>query len=140
MTAVKIKPRLQLTVVGSPGYFETREMPRTPADLRDHVCIRNIYPSGTAYAWEFSRAGKLIAFEPTGPISLDDHELMVEAARAGLALAYVWEERARQFIERGELVECLASWCAPEDWLYLYYPARKYLSAGLRAVIEALRV
>jgi hypothetical protein len=27
----------------------------------------------------------------------------------------------------------------PEDWLYLYYPTRKYLSAGLRAVIEALR-
>jgi hypothetical protein len=27
----------------------------------------------------------------------------------------------------------------PEDWLYIYYPTRKYLSAGLRAVIQALR-
>jgi len=140
MTAVKIKPRLRLTVVGSPAYFAAHDVPKTPADLKDHVCIRNIYPSGASYSWEFSRAGEIIAFEPTGPISLDDHELMVEAARAGVALAYVWEERARPFIERGELVECLASWCAPEDWLYLYYPARKYLSAGLRAVIEALRV
>jgi hypothetical protein len=35
--------------------------------------------------------------------------------------------------------ECLASWRAPEDWLYLYYPTRKHLSAGLRTVIEALR-
>lgn len=56
MTAVKIKPRLRLTVVGSPAYFERYRMPRTPADLKDHVCIRNIYPSGTAYPWEFSRA------------------------------------------------------------------------------------
>ncbi|MBK1841897.1 LysR family transcriptional regulator [Azospirillum sp. YIM B02556] len=140
MTAVKIKPRLRLTVVGSPAYFETRPVPKAPADLKDHVCIRNLYPSGAAYAWEFSRAGKIIAFEPAGPLSLDDHELMVEAARSGVALAYVWEERARPFIERGELIECLASWCAPEDWLYLYYPTRKHLSAGLRAVIEALRV
>ncbi|CAO3402030.1 LysR family transcriptional regulator [Azospirillum palustre] len=140
MTAVKIKPRLRLTVVGSPAYFETRPVPKVPADLKDHVCIRNLYPSGTAYAWEFSRAGKIIAFEPAGPLSLDDHELMVEAARSGVALAYVWEERARPFIARGELIECLASWCAPEDWLYLYYPTRKHLSAGLRAVIEALRV
>jgi DNA-binding transcriptional LysR family regulator len=31
------------------------------------------------------------------------------------------------------------SWCAPEDWLYLYYPTRKYLSAGLRAIIETMR-
>ncbi|MGA1860128.1 LysR family transcriptional regulator [Azospirillum sp. 11R-A] len=140
MTAVKIKPRLRLTVVGSPAYFETRPVPKVPADLKDHVCIRNLYPSGTAYAWEFSRASKIIAFEPAGPLSLDDHELMVEAARSGVALAYVWEERARPFIARGELIECLASWCAPEDWLYLYYPTRKHLSAGLRAVIEALRV
>jgi Transcriptional regulator len=140
MTAVRIKPRLRLTVVGSPAYFEAHAVPKVPADLKDHVCVRNIYPSGTAYAWEFSRAGKTIEFEPTGPLSLDDHELMVEAARAGLALAYVWEERARPYIATGELIECLASWCAPEDWLYLYYPTRKYISAGLRAVIEVLRV
>lgn len=139
MTAVKIKPRLRLTVVGSPAYFKNRPIPKTPADLKDHVCIRNIYPSGKPYAWEFSRAGKIIAFEPTGPLSLDDHELMVEAARSGVALAYVWEDRARPYIAQGQLIECLASWCAPEDWLYLYYPTRKYLSAGLRAVIEALR-
>jgi len=65
---------------------------------------------------------------------------MVEAALSGVGLAYVWEERARPHVENGSLVECLASWSAPEDWLYLYYPTRKYLSAGLRAVIDALRV
>jgi len=140
MTAVKIKPRLRLTVVGSPAYFERYPVPRTPADLKQHVCIRNIYPSGAAYPWEFSRAGKIIEFEPTGPLSLDDHELMVEAAMSGVALAYVWEDRARPHLASGELVECLASWCAPEDWLYLYYPTRKHISAGLRAVVEALRV
>lgn len=140
MTAVKIKPRLRLTVVGSADYFERHPIPKTPADLTDHVCVRNIYPNGTPYPWEFSRAGKTIEFEPTGSLSLDDHELMVEAAKAGVALAYVWEDRARPLIADGTLVECLASWCAPEDWLYLYYPTRKHISAGLRAVIEALRV
>jgi len=140
MTAVKIRPRLRLSVVGSPAYFERHPAPRTPADLKQHVCIRNIYPSGTAYPWEFSRAGKIIEFEPTGPLSLDDHELMVEAAISGVALAYVWEDRARPHLASGDLVECLASWCAPEDWLYLYYPTRKHISAGLRAVVEALRV
>ena len=107
--------------------------------LNGHVCIRYIYPSGTAYAWEFSRAGKIIEFEPTGSLSLDDHELMVEAAKSGVALAYVWEHRAHPYLDSGQLVEYLASWCAPEDRLYLYYPSRKYLSAGLRAVIQALR-
>src|SRR5262249_30344076 len=139
MTAVKIKPRLRLAVVGSPAYLARYGTPRTPADLKDHVCIRNIYPSGVAYAWEFSRAGKIIAFEPTGPLSLDDHELMVEAARSGVALAYAWEHRALPLLKSGKLIEVLASWTAPEDWLYLYYPTRKFISAGLRALIEALR-
>ncbi len=113
MTAVKIKPRLRFAVVGSSSYFEHRPLPKTPEDLRHHVCIRNIYPSGKPYAWEFSRAGKIIEFEPTGSLSLDDHELMVEAALSGVGLAYVWEERARPHIENGSLVECLASWSAP---------------------------
>jgi hypothetical protein len=37
------------------------------------------------------------------------------------------------------LIGCLEDWIAPEDWLYLYFPARKHLSAGLRAVISAMR-
>ncbi len=140
MTAVKIKPRLRFAVVGSPAYFERHAIPKSPDDLRNHVCIRNIYPSGTPYAWEFSRAGSIIEFQPTGPLSLDDHELMVEAALSDVGLAYVWEERARRYIADGRLIECLASWGAPMEWLYLYYPTRKFMSAGLRAVIETLRV
>src|SRR5262249_16270347 len=114
MTAVRIKPRLRLTVVGSPAYFEHHPVPRTPADLKDHVCIRNIYPSGKPYAWEFSRAGKIIEFHPEGPLSLDDHALMVEAALSGLGLAYVWADRATAHLASGALIECLAPWCAPE--------------------------
>jgi DNA-binding transcriptional LysR family regulator len=140
MTAVKIKPRLRLSVVGSPAYFEKRAMPKTPADLQHHVCIRNTYPSGAAYPWSFHRGDKEVEHQPSGPLSLDDHELMVEAALSGAALAYVWEDRARAHIESGRLVQCLSAWCPPEDWLYLYYPARKYISAGLRAVIKALRL
>ena len=139
MTAVKMKFRARFAVVGSPAYFRQHTVPKTPADLKDHVCIRNVFPTGTPYPWEFSRAGKAVEFHPTGALSLDDHELMVEAARAGTTLAYVWEDRARRFIESGELVECLVPWSADEEWLYLYYPTRKHLPAGLRAVIAALR-
>lgn len=140
MTAVRIKPRLRFAVIGSPAYFEQHPMPKKPADLRDHVCIRNLYPSGVPYAWSFSRGGEELDFEPSGPLALDDHELMIEGALSGVALAYVWELRARRHIKNGDLVECLEAWCAPEDWLHLYYPTRKHQSAGLRVVIDALRV
>ena len=140
MTAVKINPRLRFAVVGSPAYFERRAIPSSPADLHNHVCIQNMYPTGTRYPWSFSRDGNNIDFEPTGPIALHDHELMIEAALSGICLAYVWEDRARPYVESGRLMTCLDAWIEPEDWLYLYYPTRKYISAGLRAVIDALRV
>ncbi|WP_428032541.1 LysR family transcriptional regulator [Ancylobacter sp.] len=140
MTAVRIKPQMRFAVVGSPAYFEKRPPPKTPDDLRAHACIRNLYPSGVPYAWSFSRGGREIDVEPTGPLSLDDHELMIEAALSGAALAYVWELRARPHVESGRLIECLQPWCPPEQGLHLYYPTRKHMSAGLRVVIEALRV
>jgi DNA-binding transcriptional LysR family regulator len=140
MVAVKIKPRLRFAVVGSPQYFRSRSVPKTPRQLAEHVCIRNMYPSGAKYPWEFERKGEKIAFNPTGPIALDDHELMVQVALSGTALAYIWEKRAEREILEGKLIRCLDEWCAPEDWLYLYYPSRKHISAGLRAVVEALRV
>jgi DNA-binding transcriptional LysR family regulator len=140
MVAVKIRPRLRFAVVGSPDYFRERAIPKTPRDLGDHVCVQNMYPSGVRYPWEFERGAEAVAFHPTGPIALDDHELMVQVALSGVALAYVWENRAEREIADGRLVRCLDEWCPPEDWLYLYYPSRRNMSAGLRAVIEAMRV
>lgn len=140
MTAVKINPRLKFAVVGSPDYFAQRSAPRTPAELTEHVCIRNMYPSSVTYPWSFGRNGEELDIEVKGPLALHDHEMMIEAALAGVALAYVWEDRARPYIESGRLISCLDDWIVPEDWLYLYYPTRKYLSAGLRAVIDALKI
>lgn len=139
MTAVRVNPRLRFSVVGSPGYFKTRPMPRVPADLRDHVCIQNLYPTGVRYAWAFEKDGREVEYQPTGPFASDDHELIVQAALSGVGLGYVWEDRAAREIAEGRLIRCLEPWCAPDDWLYLYYPTRKYISAGLRAVIEAMR-
>jgi DNA-binding transcriptional LysR family regulator len=139
MTAVKIRPRLRLLVVGSPAYFDGRPAPQMPADLKGHVCIQNMYPNTTRYPWFFSRHGDEVEFEPTGPIALHDHELMIEAALAGIALAYVWENRAQPYLADGRLVACLEDWIVPEDWLYIYYPTRKHMSAGLRAIVEMLR-
>jgi DNA-binding transcriptional LysR family regulator len=140
MVAVRINPRLRLIVVGSPDYFEARPIPKTPHDLKDHVGIQNTFPNGNRFAWEFRKGDDAVDYWPTGPIALDDHELIVQAAQAGVGLGYVWAQRAQVALADGSLVQCLDDWCQPEDWLYLYYPSRRNMSAGLRAVIEAMRV
>ncbi|MGO8021212.1 LysR family transcriptional regulator [Rhizobium leguminosarum] len=139
MVAVKIRPRLRLVVVGSPSYFEHRPIPTEPSDLANHLCIRNLFPSGAQYPWEFEKDGQSYVHSPVGPLSLDDHELMMQAAVAGVALAYVWQNRVDQQVADGTLVQVLDDWCQPEDFLYLYYPSRRHMSAGFRAVIDAMK-
>ena len=39
-------------------------------------------------------------------------------------------------IAAGRLVQCLDAWCAVDQNLFLYYPSRRYVSAGLRALID----
>ena len=139
MIALRIKPRIRLVVVGSPAYFETRPKPATPHELKRHLCIQNMFPSGARYAWEFEKDGQTVSFQPTGPLSLDDHELMTQAALGGVGLAYIWEPRVERAIAGGELIQVLDDWCQPEEPLYLYYPSRRHMSAGFRAVIDAIR-
>jgi DNA-binding transcriptional LysR family regulator len=139
MIAVRIKPVLRFAVVGAPSYFATRDIPLTPEDLRRHECIRYRYPSGAMYNWQFERDGQTLDVEVEGPLTVDSQELMVEAALRGCGIAYVWDYRVSSHLASGALVRCLDDWCVFDDSLFLYYPSRRHVSAGLRALIEFLR-
>lgn len=140
MVAVRIRPRLRFAVVGSPKYFQTRKPPRHPKDLHAHICIRYRFPSGALYSWEFERNAEKLEVDVAGPISLDSQEMMAEAALQGCGLAFVWDVRVRAHLASGALIRCLQEWCPYEDDLFLYYPSRRNVSAGLRAVIEKIKV
>jgi DNA-binding transcriptional LysR family regulator len=139
MIAVRIKPRLRMAVVGSPRYFQSRKPPRAPNELHDHQCIRYRFPSGAIYHWEFERGDEKLEVEVSGPLTLDSQELMVEAALQGCGLAYVWDARVQAYLASGTLVRCLDDWCSYED-LYLYYPSHRHVPAGLRVLVERLRL
>jgi DNA-binding transcriptional LysR family regulator len=139
MVAVHIKPRLRFAVVGSPEYFDGRPRPSTPGDLREHDCIRYRFPSSAIYNWQFERDGEAVDVEVEGPLTLDSQELMVEAALQGCGLAFVWDHRVAQHLANNSLIRCLDDWCAFDDGLCLYYPSRRYVSAGLRALINLMR-
>jgi len=139
MIAVRLKPRFRFAVVGSPDYFSRYPVPLTPHDLQHHECIRYTFPSGKILNWEFVKEGKTVEVDVTGPLTTDNQELMVDAAARGLGLAYIWEDRAAPYLCDGRLKRCLEDWCTNEEDLFLYFPSRKHQTAGLRAVIDAMK-
>lgn len=139
MIAIPLGLPLRLLVMGSPEYFSRHPVPQTPTDLLKHRCIRLRLPSGRIYHWEFERHGETHAVDVQGVLTLDESTLVLEAARAGLGLVYATQWNAAADLAAGRLVSVLEDWTPPFDGLSLYYPGRRHVPAGLRALIELIR-
>ncbi|MEH0295773.1 MULTISPECIES: LysR family transcriptional regulator [unclassified Agrobacterium] len=139
MVAVKFGGDVRFIAVAAPSYLEGRARPHTPDDLFAHRCIRQRLPSGKRYRWEFSKRGAEVAIDVPGNLTLDDNDLLVQAAVDGRGIAYVPDYFAQPFLASGQLVTVLDDWCPPTPGLALYYPRSRHVPSPLRAFIDLLR-
>ncbi len=139
MIAVRLTETTRFAAVASPAYLATRDRPAVPQDLYQHDCIRFRFESGAIYRWEFERNGVAEIINVNGPLTLTDQTLMVEAAIAGLGIAFVPDFLVIDAIQMGRLERLLDSWCPPFPGVCLYYPGRRHVSSGLRALIETIK-
>jgi DNA-binding transcriptional LysR family regulator len=140
MIAVRIGPDMRMAVVAAPSYFETRPKPMVPQDLTGHACIGLRMPThGGLFVWEFEKRGREVNVRVEGPLVFNNFKLRLEAALAGLGLAYMPEDRAEEHVARGQLVRVLEDWCAPFAGYHLYYPSRRQPTPAFAVLVEALR-
>ena len=140
MIAVRIGPDMRMAVVGSPGYLARCGVPQTPHDLQHHRCINMRLPTrGGLYAWEFEKDGEPQRVRVEGQLILNCLPQRLEAAEAGLGLAYVPEDTIADAVAAGRLQSVLEDWCAPFAGYYLYYPSRRQHTAAFALLVEALR-
>lgn len=139
MIAVRLSPDLRFLAVASPDYLAVYPAPETPDDLARHQCLRQRLPSGKRYRWEFQKRAEEVAIDVPGNLTLDNTQLMVEAAEDGLGIAYVPEDYARVALKEGRLIAVLEDWCPPVPGLFLYFSGNRHVPAALRALIEMVR-
>lgn len=139
MVAVRFGGEVRFIAVAAPSYLEGRATPETPDDLHEHRCIRQRLPSGKRYRWEFAKRGAEIAVDVPGNLTLDDNDLLVQAAVAGRGIAYVPAHFAKPFLGSAQLVTVLDDWSPPIPGLALYYPRSRHVPSPLRAFIELLK-
>jgi len=140
MIAVRIGPDVRFAVVGAKSYFTKRSAPKTPQDLITHNCVNLRLPTyGGLYAWEFERDGRELRVRVEGQLAFNGIFQVLEAALAGLGLAYVPEDLAQPHLARGRLQRVLEEWCAPWTGYHLYYPHRRQSSPAFALLVDALR-
>ncbi|WP_223473161.1 MULTISPECIES: LysR family transcriptional regulator [unclassified Pseudomonas] len=141
MVAVPIGPQLRMAAAASPTYFERHPTPKNPRDLLKHSCInQRMQTAGGLYVWEFERRGQPLNVRVDGQLVFNTSPSMVDAALAGLGIAYLPEEEFAPHLESGRLVRVLEDWCAPFPGYHLYYPSRRQPSRAFTLVMNALRV
>ena len=139
MIAVRVSDDLRLAVFASPAYFQTRPIPKTPRDLKEHTCLAFRFNTGV-YRWEFEKGRQSLTVHPQGPLVIDDSELVVEATLKGMGIGTALENSVAELIAEGRLVQVLQDWCPSFPGFYLYYPSRRNRPAALSALIRALRL
>lgn len=139
MIAVKFGPELRFAAVASPAYLSRHEPPKTPQDLAQHRCIRFRFVSGTLYRWELENRGSSASIDVAGPMTLGNTNLMVDAALAGIGIAWVPDYHVTEHLASGRLIHLLPDWSPSLSSLCLYYPANRHPPAALRLFSQAVR-
>ncbi|HWT99298.1 MAG TPA: LysR family transcriptional regulator [Terriglobales bacterium] len=99
-------PRL---LVASPRYITLHGMPKTPADLAEHVIIAG--PAGIpTEGWSFEKKGRKTTVRLESRLNIGQHEGAIAAAVAGLGIVSTTYWGCRDEIEDGRLVRLLGDW------------------------------
>lgn len=139
MIAVRFQPVMVLGTVASPEYLRRHGAPEVPRDLAHHRCLRFRFESGAFLEWEFIRRGENAHVDVDGSLTLGNWNLIVEAALAGIGVAWLPLERISEQLAAGRLVRLLPEWSPSFPGLSLYYPANRHLPVALRLFVEAVR-
>ena len=139
MIAVPVGPPIRFVVCAAPGYLDAHGEPATPQALLDHQCLQMRFPSGANYRWEFEQDGQALSVATAGTLASDDLPALLQAALDGAGLCYTYEAYALPYLQQGLLRQVLACAMPPPERFYLYYPSRRHMPAGLRALIDFLK-
>jgi DNA-binding transcriptional LysR family regulator len=138
LIARKIATRRRL-LVASPGYLAKHGVPKLPADLRGHNCLRFV---GAAHSqiWEFDGSDGIERAFVGGSLISDDAEMLLDAALADHGIAYSGDWLAAAFVADGRLVQILPDYpLANEGAVYVVTPSRDRQPSKTSAFVEWIR-
>ncbi|MDE1164455.1 MAG: LysR family transcriptional regulator [Pseudomonas sp.] len=139
MIAIRFGPDVRFAAVASPAYLNRHPAPQAPHDLKAHRCIRFRFASGTLFRWDLSHLGRTASIDVDGPMTMDNLNLMAEAALAGIGIAWLPEYQVLEHLQAGRLVHLLPDWGPYYPGACLYYPANRHPPIALRMFAEAVR-
>ncbi|WP_087022599.1 LysR family transcriptional regulator [Thaumasiovibrio subtropicus] len=127
----------EFMLVASPDYIRQHGELLTPDELKKHNCITYKAADRSFESWAFSKDSHVAEVKVRGDLRIDNAPAIVDAAKAGLGIAYVATYLLREEVLRGELIQLLPSWTPTLQLpVYAVFPRRKHLAPKVRKFID----
>ena len=115
-------------ICASPAYLARHGMPLHPDELANHNCLSFAYGPGRS-SWRFRNADEAMAVEVRGNISVNNAEMLRQAALDGLGVVMLADWLIQDDLDSGKLVAVLTGYQVnPADMdvgIYAVYPANR---------------
>jgi DNA-binding transcriptional LysR family regulator len=101
--------------------------------------LRSRRSNGAIALWPLSDNGRTIEIAVSGPLIVNDHPALLDAAIEGIGLAQVPEPLAAGSLAAGKLVQVLTPFAPVMPGVFLYYPGHRQIAPKLRAFIDHVK-
>jgi len=122
----------------SPKYLQRNGSPQTPKDLVNHQCIFLRESSEIFGTWHLHAGTKHESIKVRGQLTTNDGESATAWALEGhgILMRSIWE--IEPHLKSGRLQQILSDWELPTANISLVLPAKKNMSAAVRALVDFL--
>ena len=134
--ARKLAP-VRRKLCATPGYFDQRGVPQSPADLVQHNCL-DYTRSGEQGHWRFTGPDGDISVPVTGPLLVDDDEALSQAVLGGLGIGLLPTFIIGKDLQSGKLQAALSEYIPVEQHVYAMYLPTRHLPSKVRVFIDFL--
>lgn len=121
----------------SPCYLKRAGVPRHPQDLEQHDCLI-LGDSLLHNSWQFINHDDDLTIPVTGRYASGSMHLVIQAALAGLGIAYLPTPLAKPYADSGQLEAVITDYQSPPSDMHLIYQSQKYVTASIRLFIDEI--
>jgi len=135
--------QIRLGAYASPQYLRNRNVPDSPAALRQFSCVTTTCGTfgehGDSTIWRLRRGADVQEVRVESRVSTPDPVINHQLAVTGVGVALLSQSAARADVEQGRLVRLLPDWEPEPVELHALYPSRLNSSPKVRVFLQFLR-
>lgn len=120
-------------LVASPAYIKAHGAPDNPDEIPDHPALMQ----GTE-TWQFMDGDRIVTVRPQGRFKADNAVALVNAALAGLGIAWLPDGLTQEHVASGALVPLMTRYPLPTAGIYVIRPPGSHPPRKVRLLTELL--